>query len=49
MNEKGKITKARKVWVAAVADVAEDCFENVFSLFLPSGNYISICIILKRC
>lgn len=28
MNEKGKITKARKVWVAAVADVAEDCFEN---------------------
>lgn len=28
MNEKGKITKARKAWVQAVADVAEDCFEN---------------------
>ena len=27
MNDKGKITKARKAWVNAVADVAEDCFE----------------------
>ncbi|MEA5474881.1 hypothetical protein VB716_11685 [Synechococcus sp. CCY9201] len=28
MNEKGRITKARKAWVKAVADVAEDCFES---------------------
>jgi hypothetical protein len=27
MYEKGRITKARKAWVKAVADVAEDCFE----------------------
>ncbi len=27
MHEKGKITLARKYWVKAVADVAEDCFE----------------------
>lgn len=27
MHEKGKITKARRVWVKAVADVADDCFE----------------------
>lgn len=26
MHEKGRITKARKAWVKAVADVAEDCF-----------------------
>ena len=26
MQEKGRITKARKAWVQAVADVAEDCF-----------------------
>lgn len=28
MQNKGKITKARKAWVKAVADVAEDCFES---------------------
>lgn len=28
MHEKGRITKARKAWVKAVADVAEDCFET---------------------
>lgn len=28
MNDKGRITKARKAWVKAVADVAEDCFET---------------------
>jgi hypothetical protein len=27
MHERGRITKARKAWVKAVADVAEDCFE----------------------
>jgi AraC-like DNA-binding protein len=27
MQERGRITKARKAWVKAVADVAEDCFE----------------------
>ncbi|MFM8544084.1 MAG: hypothetical protein ACKOGI_07355 [Vulcanococcus sp.] len=27
MHDKGRITKARKAWVKAVADVAEDCFE----------------------
>ena len=27
MHDKGKITEARRVWVKAVADVAEDCFE----------------------
>jgi hypothetical protein len=27
MHDKGKITKARRAWVKAVADVAEDCFE----------------------
>jgi len=27
MHEKGRITKARRAWVKAVADVAEDCFE----------------------
>ena len=27
MYEKGRITKARKAWVKAVADVVEDCFE----------------------
>ena len=27
MHEQGRITKARKAWVKAVADVAEDCFE----------------------
>jgi len=27
MQERGRITKARKAWVMAVADVAEDCFE----------------------
>jgi hypothetical protein len=27
MRDKGKITKARKAWVKAVADVAEECFE----------------------
>jgi len=27
MQDKGRITKARKAWVKAVADVAEDCFE----------------------
>lgn len=27
MHEKGRITKARRAWVQAVADVAEDCFE----------------------
>jgi hypothetical protein len=27
MQNKGKITKARKAWVKAVADVAEDCFQ----------------------
>lgn len=26
MQERGRITKARKAWVKAVADVAEDCF-----------------------
>jgi hypothetical protein len=26
MHDKGRITKARKAWVKAVADVAEDCF-----------------------
>ena len=26
MHERGRITKARKAWVKAVADVAEDCF-----------------------
>jgi len=26
MHEKGRITKARRAWVKAVADVAEDCF-----------------------
>lgn len=28
MSDKGRITKARKAWVKAVADVAEDCFET---------------------
>lgn len=28
MHEKGRISKARKVWVEAVAEVAEDCFEG---------------------
>ncbi|KAF0652274.1 hypothetical protein L107_15342 [Cyanobium sp. Copco_Reservoir_LC18] len=27
MRDKGRITKARKAWVKAVADVAEECFE----------------------
>jgi len=27
MHDKGQITKARRAWVKAVADVAEDCFE----------------------
>jgi hypothetical protein len=27
MQDRGRITKARKAWVKAVADVAEDCFE----------------------
>ena len=27
MGERGKISKSRKAWVKAVADVAEDCFE----------------------
>jgi AraC-like DNA-binding protein len=27
MGERGRISKARKAWVNAVADVAEDCFE----------------------
>ena len=27
MSDKGRITKARKAWVMAVADVAEDCFD----------------------
>jgi hypothetical protein len=27
MHDRGRITKARKAWVKAVADVAEDCFE----------------------
>jgi hypothetical protein len=27
MHERGRITRARKAWVKAVADVAEDCFE----------------------
>jgi hypothetical protein len=27
MHDKGRITKARKAWVKAVADVAEECFE----------------------
>jgi cell pole-organizing protein PopZ len=27
MHEQDRITKARKAWVKAVADVAEDCFE----------------------
>ena len=27
MNDKGKITKARKAWVKAVSEVAEECFE----------------------
>jgi AraC-like DNA-binding protein len=27
MHERGRITEARKAWVKAVADVAEDCFE----------------------
>jgi hypothetical protein len=28
MHNRGKITKARRAWVKAVADVAEDCFES---------------------